>query len=319
MPRLNIETKIWSDPRFQKLISIIGDRHKAIGILVDLWSMAINHWIPNKEPIPMKIFKQSQAPLEALLECGLAEKNGSGVYAKGSEEAFAWLMQKREAGRLGGKKRAANLLQKHKFQLNNDKLPSQNTNKIEPKMTDSNSSNNTDTCSASNPLTPTLTPTPTLTLNSSFITSKEVTHSDPQQNISNPSGATKRKKKATKGVKQEKEKSGETNDTWFAYEEAFLERYGTVPARNVTVNSQLKKFMQRIGERNAPHIARFYVSHNDYFYCKKMHPVGIMLSDSEKLYAEWKTGKQITSSQAKNLEKESNLKSQLQRIEDGEI
>ena len=48
----------------------------------------------------------------------------------------------------------------------------------------------------------------------------------------------------------------------------------------------------------APHIATFYLGHNDAFYLRSAHSVGIMLRDAEKLRTEWQTGRKVTGRKA---------------------
>jgi phage replication O-like protein O len=82
--------------------------------------------------------------------------------------------------------------------------------------------------------------------------------------------------------------------TWDAYKTAYEKRYGIAPIRNARVSSQIKQFVGRIGYEESPHVAAFFVSHNDSFYARKAHSVGVMLADAEKLRTEWATGKQFT-------------------------
>jgi phage replication O-like protein O len=83
-------------------------------------------------------------------------------------------------------------------------------------------------------------------------------------------------------------------NTWNAYKTAYEKRYGIGPIRNARVSSQIKQFVGRIGYEESPHVAAFFVSHNDSFYARKAHSVGVMLADAEKLRTEWATGKQFT-------------------------
>lgn len=100
MARLNIETKLWADPRLQTLMILVGDRQKAKGMVVELWTVAQEHWFPNRELIPEQTV--ADLGLDPVVQVGLAERREEGVYAKGSEEHFAWLFERQEAGRRGG-------------------------------------------------------------------------------------------------------------------------------------------------------------------------------------------------------------------------
>ena len=69
--------------------------------------------------------------------------------------------------------------------------------------------------------------------------------------------------------------------------------------RNKLVNSQMGQFITRVPLAEAPAIAQFYLTHNDAFYIRKAHPVGLLLSDSEKLHTEWQTGRKVTGLRAR--------------------
>lgn len=90
---------------------------------------------------------------------------------------------------------------------------------------------------------------------------------------------------------------------WASYAEAYRRRYGVYPKRNATVNGQLAALVKRLGEEETPQVAAFYVTHNSQFYVRNMHSVGLLLKDAEKLRTEWFTGRQITDSQAKQIER----------------
>lgn len=91
-----------------------------------------------------------------------------------------------------------------------------------------------------------------------------------------------------------KKEPAKTTATWKAYSLAYHNRYGVDPIRNARVNGQLTNFIKLIPHEEAPHVAAYYVDHNNNFYVQKMHPVGLMLSDAEKLRTEWATNKQMT-------------------------
>lgn len=86
--------------------------------------------------------------------------------------------------------------------------------------------------------------------------------------------------------------------TWAAYAAAYEARYGVAPSRSATVNSQLANFVSRIPRADAPAVAAFYVGHNDAYYIKRGHQVGVMLRDAEKLRTEWFTNRKTTQTAA---------------------
>lgn len=110
-----------------------------------------------------------------------------------------------------------------------------------------------------------------------------------------------------------------TKSTWEAYSKAYLDRHKTEPVRNATVNAQLGQFVKRLGHEEAPLVAAFYLTHNDQFYVRNLHAVGLMLKDAEKLRTEWATGRKTTSTQAKQIEKSDYHSDQLRRIAEGTL
>ena len=60
--------------------------------------------------------------------------------------------------------------------------------------------------------------------------------------------------------------------------------------RNKKINSQLCQLVDRLGEVEAPEVAAFYLTHNDFLYVKSRHSVDFLVRDAEKLRTEWVTG-----------------------------
>lgn len=80
---------------------------------------------------------------------------------------------------------------------------------------------------------------------------------------------------------------------WESYEVGYSAVYGTSPVRNAMVNGQIAKLVQRLGEE-APQVTKFYLGHRGKFYVEKLHPIGLLLADAEKLRTEWKTNFKMT-------------------------
>ncbi len=139
MARLNVETKLWADPRFQMLMIEVGDRQKAKGMVVELWTVAQAHYIPNRNLIPESEF--TALGLEPLIKVGLAERRESGVYAKGSEEHFGWLFERQEAGRRGGIASAASKAKQSSSKIKQSlSKPKQSSSKTKQNVPSSSSS-----------------------------------------------------------------------------------------------------------------------------------------------------------------------------------
>jgi hypothetical protein len=93
-----------------------------------------------------------------------------------------------------------------------------------------------------------------------------------------------------------------TGAVWQAYASAYRARYSVEPIRNAMVNGQLAQVVARLGAE-AAFVAEFYLTHKNRFYVEKMHPVGLLLQDAEKLRTEWATGRQVTATQAAQADK----------------
>jgi len=96
-----------------------------------------------------------------------------------------------------------------------------------------------------------------------------------------------------------------TAEIWTAYSGAYFDRYGTEPVRNAKINTQLKQFIERVGQREAPQVAAYYVSLNTGWYVQKLHSIGVMLTDAEALRTQWATNTQVTSTAARQKERTS--------------
>lgn len=94
-----------------------------------------------------------------------------------------------------------------------------------------------------------------------------------------------------------------SSEVWVAYEGVYLKRYGEIPRRNAKVNGQLAQFVQRLSREEAPLVAEFYLGHNDSFYVKSLHPVGLLLRDAEALRTQWARGRAITGTDAREVER----------------
>lgn len=93
-------------------------------------------------------------------------------------------------------------------------------------------------------------------------------------------------------------------ETWAAYATAYAERYGIAPVRNAPGNAKVKAFVQRIGQEEAPGVARFFVERvNDRFVVGKCHDVGLLLNGAEGYRTQWATGQAMTSTRAHQADK----------------
>lgn len=104
MARINIEDSIYKDFRFYKLVEKSNSVDEAIGSLIRAWSLAQQFYL-NEETsrlIPKTEWKR-QSINNSVIDAGLAEVRGEYVYVLGSDDQFAWLLQRQEAGKKGGR------------------------------------------------------------------------------------------------------------------------------------------------------------------------------------------------------------------------
>jgi hypothetical protein len=106
----------------------------------------------------------------------------------------------------------------------------------------------------------------------------------------------------TKRVRENSKDPSNTTLVWEAYAEAYGSRYGEKPPRNSRNMGLCKNFVARMPAEDATEVARFYLTHNDTYYVKSLHPLSLMLRDAEKLRTEWKVGRQMTTQNARQIE-----------------
>ena len=103
MPRINIDEKLFADPRFKYLESKIG-YEMAIGQCVKLWFLAQKYYVPNRQAIPGVMMTIAGLPVSHLLDCGLIDEADGGFVASGCEDQFNWLFKSIENGKKGGRR-----------------------------------------------------------------------------------------------------------------------------------------------------------------------------------------------------------------------
>lgn len=92
---------------------------------------------------------------------------------------------------------------------------------------------------------------------------------------------------------------------WEAYRNAYHSRYKVDPVRNASVNSKITQLANRLGAE-AIEVIKFYLSHNDSFYLKNLHSIGLCLSNAESLHTQWKRNQPVTANDVKNFERKVN-------------
>lgn len=105
MARICIDDELHADRRFKCLARELGNEDTAIGMLYRFWRIAQDYW-SDGNLVPLKIIKQEK--LEILIEYEFAEMRDGKVYACGSEERFAWYLQRKAASKKAVKSRTEN-------------------------------------------------------------------------------------------------------------------------------------------------------------------------------------------------------------------
>lgn len=78
----------------------------AIGMLYRFWRAAQDYWSENFSLMSIEEFEADE--FSVLAEVGFAEMRENGYYAAGSEERFAWYVQRCRASELAAKRRSVN-------------------------------------------------------------------------------------------------------------------------------------------------------------------------------------------------------------------
>lgn len=105
-----------------------------------------------------------------------------------------------------------------------------------------------------------------------------------------------------------------------AYSKAYYARYKIEPiTRSAKFNSAISAIVSRVGKEEAVEIVKFYLTHNDGFYVRNTHGIGLCLRDCETLRTQMLKGKAITSNDIRNFEKNQKQADLLSVIERGEI
>jgi uncharacterized protein YdaU (DUF1376 family) len=117
-----------------------------------------------------------------------------------------------------------------------------------------------------------------------------------------PTTPLPRRSKPTK-VKNASAEAAPTAATWEAYAGAYHDRYGVEPIRNAKVNGQLSQFIDRIPREEAPLVAAYFVTSNRSLYVSARHCVDLLLRDAEGVRTEWATGRSVTETQARQMDK----------------
>jgi len=282
MARINIEDELFTDRRWIRLVLKVGDDRKALGLITSAWILAQKHWLKDR-CVPEKCWEKD---LDVLIEVELASKRQDGtVYVKGSKKAFAWLERNSKAGSSKSEKKLES--------AKNARIKKLNQGSEERRVNSEPGLNLSEpTLNLSEAPTPTLSLPPTLS---------PFSHS-----FSNSDSESKILSESTKASASKKESTELNRKIWEAYASSFSERYRVQPTRNASVNAKISQLGKRLGE-DAVNVVKFFLKHNDGFYLKKIHDIGLCLKDAESLHVQMQRGQTVTSQDVKNFERTSNV------------
>lgn len=101
-----------------------------------------------------------------------------------------------------------------------------------------------------------------------------------------------------------KDPNAKTYATWRAYANAFIAKHKVAPKWNRAIGGMVAQVVARLGADDAPRVAEFYVTMNNAFYTQRMHPVTLLLRDCESIYAQFCTGRAMTSTRARQIDRQ---------------
>lgn len=101
-----------------------------------------------------------------------------------------------------------------------------------------------------------------------------------------------------------KDPNAKTYATWRAYANAFIAKHKVAPKWNKAIGGMVAQVVARLGADDAPRVAEFYVTMNNAFYTQRMHPVTLLLRDCESIYAQFCTGRAMTSTRARQIDRQ---------------
>jgi len=91
--------------------------------------------------------------------------------------------------------------------------------------------------------------------------------------------------------------------TWQAYARAYRDRYGVLPASNAKTRGQTAQLVRFVGREIAPHLAAYFVSHNNRWFVQSRHEIGCLLRAYQQVLTDMQRGEQMTQAKAQQAER----------------
>lgn len=281
MARINIETSLWGKTAFQNLLIKVGDRHKAKGMVVELFTLAQKFWFPKMELIPIDAIHESD--LEPCLNAGLAEERDGFAYVFGTEKSFAWLFQKSTAGHRSGEARQKKS-KKNKIE--------RTLTDVERTLTDANVRQRDGTSLLSSPSSLLFSPT----LNSNSQLSTHIGEVEKNETPSANAGAL-----------------------IAAYCRLWKARYGSRPEVLGKDKGIAKRLANDLGGQRAVDLMEAYFKMNDSWIIERHHDLATFESKMNAVVQFQNSGRVISRDTAREIERTERFKDQLKRIEEGTL
>jgi hypothetical protein len=110
------------------------------------------------------------------------------------------------------------------------------------------------------------------------------------------------KPRKSKTIAERSASADRSRPSWDAYEDGFYSRYGEKPLDNPKSRSQMLNFLKLVSVDEAPGIIASYLQNNHFRYVDSKHPLGLLVTDAQKLRTEWATKKPMTSASARRID-----------------
>jgi len=317
MPRVNVEESFFSSSAVQHISHLTGwEPPTVIGAIVSLWhgsqSRKMTHCTGDEILFFSRVshLKGTLSYLKGLCESFLVKQENDLFFIVGNKKHILAVEKMKEGGKKGGRKKKATQLES--LGLGDDAKPYPNPTLEVPSLyntitvTNTVSETETEKLRNSSSFSDDL---ETRSIGSENILKNGV---DKNLNVCNSEQAHQTSQITTKSKTKSVPDSRATREV---YNEFYKKRYGVEALINARTNSQLSQFVKAVGVEDAPEIARFYLHHNDAFYLKSTHSVGLMLRDAEKLRTEWLSGRKVTYQEARKAEERDGYNSLIQKLQ----
>jgi hypothetical protein len=286
MPRINIESTLFTDVRFLDLVSALGSFDLALGALVHAWLVAQRWYTTPERTIPIEEWGKQRLN-DAIVTVGLATIHEGRVRISGAENQFAWLLERREAGRRGGMKRVKNAAVKQ-TQAQLEQTKQTQAQLEQTKQTQAN----------------------------------EPSYSSSYSSSSSSSSSNSLKKKKTKNANADAFGDPAPSQKFIsAYVQAYKTKYGTGarPHLGGRTQGEIKRLLADIPIDRACALIETYCAMRDPWFETKAHDITTFIANLAKVGVALDTGHSTNAVQLQMQQKEDYFEAQRERLKAGLI